>query len=360
MNENEKALADYNKALALGETVARYYNRALLFKKLNDRPKAIADLEKALALDPGNQMVVKKLAELKDTDALNTASSVPAGKTAKKWKGEGDVFYEDKNYGEAVRCFTEAIALDPNNALYYEDRGMAYEKLSENEKALADYTEAIRLDPDSNDVKYAYWNRALMFDELKRNSDAIADYISYLRIDPDDEDIKPTLMERAGDLLNSGGSPRDPMAKNAAAAIEIYTSIIEQDESYPHVWTQRGLAKLLGVRYFDAEYLDEETFANYKVALPDLDRAIEADEEDGDAYAYRAEIHWRCGRNDSALEDLQRAFDLSARGWAATADEMYEDGVELPEELLDGLREEGYIDSEEDEEDEEDEEEDGE
>jgi tetratricopeptide (TPR) repeat protein len=314
------------------------------------------------------------------------APSVPPGKTAEAWKKEGDVFYVDKNYAEALRCYNEAVKLDPGEdfyyrhrgiaykdlgeiekalkdynkamelnpeyAIYYNDRGVAYKRRNENEKALADYTEAIRLDPDGDDAKYPYWNRALLFDTLKRNSEAIADYLSYLRLVPDDENAKTTLMKKAEELLNSGGSPQDPVAKKVAAAIDIYTHIIEQDESYPRVWTQRGLAKLLGVRYFDAEYLDDKTFDNYKVALPDLDRAIEEDEEDGDAYAYRAEIHWRCGRKDSALEDLQRTFELSARGWAATAEEMYDDGMKLPEEMLNGLREEGYINTEGNEEDE--------
>jgi tetratricopeptide (TPR) repeat protein len=163
------------------------------------------------------------------------------------------------------------------------------------------------------------------------------------------EIVKTKLMEKAGELLRSSGSAQDPFAKKVAAAIDIYTKIIEQDESCPHVWTQRGFAKLLGVRYFDAEYLDG-TFENYKVALPDLDRAIEEDEEDGDAYAYRAEIRWHCGQTAGALEDLQRAFDLSADGWVVTADEMHGDGVELPQEILDGLRDEGYIDNDEEEE----------
>jgi hypothetical protein len=47
-----------------------------------------------------------------------------------------------------------------------------------------------------------------------------------------------------------------------------------------------------------------------------------------------------------------RVFDLSVHGWVVTAGEMYNDGVELPEEILDGLHEEGYIDSDEEEEDE--------
>jgi tetratricopeptide (TPR) repeat protein len=166
------------------------------------------------------------------------------------------------------------------------------------------------------------------------------------------------LMEKAGELLRAGGSAQNPVAKNVAGAIAICTNIIEQDESYPGVWTKRGLAKIMGFRYFDAEYLDDESFKNYNQILPDFDRAIEEDEEDGEAYAYRAEIHWRCGRSDAALEDLQRAFDLSGKGWAATAEEMYNDGVELPEEIIDGLRDEGYIDSEDDEDDEEEEDDD--
>jgi tetratricopeptide (TPR) repeat protein len=393
MNENEKALADYNKALALGGTVGRYYNRARLFYKLNNRPKAIADLEKAFELEPGNQRVITTLANLRNTGAQAAAAPDPsaaAGKTAKKWKAEGDTFYDDENYAEAVRCYSEAVKLDPGeafyyyhrgisydalgeiekaledcnkavefdpeNAVYYNQRGLVYKRCNENEKALADYTEAIRLDQDGDDARNAYGNRALLFDKLKRHTEAIADYLAFHRLDPDNETIKTKLMERADELLRSGGSAQDPKAKKVAAAIDIYTAIIEQDESYPRVWTQRGLAKLLGVSYFDAEYLDDETFSNYKVALPDLDRAIEEDEEDGDAYAYRAEIHWRCGRNDDALEDLQRAFDLSAAGWVVTAGAMYDDGVELPEEILDGLRDEGYIESDdEDEEDEEDE-----
>jgi tetratricopeptide (TPR) repeat protein len=233
----------------------------------------------------GTGIAAAAAAPVAAASALVKESSIAAGKTAEEWKAEGDTFYDDENYAEAVRCYNEAVKLDPDN-----------------------------------------------------------------------ETVKTKLMEKADELLRSGGSAQDPAAKKAAAAIDIYTSIIEQDESYPHVWTRRGLAKILGVRYFDAEYLDDETFSNYKVALPDLDRAIEEDEEDGNAYAYRAEIRWRCGRNDDALEDLQQAFDLSAGGWVVTAGEMYDDGVELPEEILDGLREEGYIDSaNEDGEDEEDE-----
>ena len=48
--------------------------------------------------------------------------------------------------------------------------------------AVADYDEAIRLQPDS---AAAYYNRGLAKDALKRYDDAIADYDEAIRLQPD-------------------------------------------------------------------------------------------------------------------------------------------------------------------------------
>jgi tetratricopeptide (TPR) repeat protein len=191
-------------------------------------------------------------------------------------------------------------------------------------------------------VEFGYEKAREQLDKLEADS-VDGDDSGDSEYDPEED------MEKAASLLRAGGK----MAKNVAEAIAIYDAIIEQDESYPGVWRQRGFAKLLGFQYFDAEFLDEKSFENYNQVLPDLNRAIEEDEEDGSAYAYRAEIHRRCGRNDEALEDLQRAFDLDGEGWPTTAFDMYDQGITLPEEIIQGLRDTGYIeDDEEDEEDE--------
>ena len=42
---------------------------------------------------------------------------------------------------------TKAIAIDPNDAVAYNDRGVAYEKKGDLDSALADYTKAIEIDP---------------------------------------------------------------------------------------------------------------------------------------------------------------------------------------------------------------------
>src|SRR6516162_1004389 len=60
------------------------------------------------------------------------------------------------DYTKAIGDFTEAIRLDPNFALAYYNRGLAYANKGNYDKAISDYTEAIRLDPN---YTQAYTNR---------------------------------------------------------------------------------------------------------------------------------------------------------------------------------------------------------
>ena len=48
---------------------------------------------------------------------------------------------------KAMADFNEAIRLNPNDAEAYYIRGVAYEDKGELDKAIADYTEGIRIDP---------------------------------------------------------------------------------------------------------------------------------------------------------------------------------------------------------------------
>ncbi len=66
----------------------------------------------------------------------------------------GDDYLDEQAYDKAVADYTEAIRLDPENAVAYRTRGVAYDNLEEYDRALADLTQAIQL--DSNDA-IAYW-----------------------------------------------------------------------------------------------------------------------------------------------------------------------------------------------------------
>jgi tetratricopeptide (TPR) repeat protein len=53
----------------------------------------------------------------------------------------------DGDFDRAIADYTEAIRLDPKLAIAYYERGVAYHALGDFDRAIADYTEAIRLDP---------------------------------------------------------------------------------------------------------------------------------------------------------------------------------------------------------------------
>ena len=63
-------------------------------------------------------------------------------------------------HDKAIADYTEAIRLNPKYALCYSNRGFAYDNKGDHDKAIADYTEAIRLDPH-NSVTYS--NRSVAY-----------------------------------------------------------------------------------------------------------------------------------------------------------------------------------------------------
>ena len=92
----------------------------------------------------------------------------------------------------AIADHTEAIALDPNYAVAYSNRGGAYYRKGEVDRGIADYTKAIALDPNN---ATAYSNRGTAYC-LKREVDrAIADFRKALEIDPSYQQAKDNLKD---------------------------------------------------------------------------------------------------------------------------------------------------------------------
>ena len=54
---------------------------------------------------------------------------------------------EPGRYDKAIADYDEAIRLNPNDASAYYERGQAWHSKDDLDKAIADYDEAIRLDP---------------------------------------------------------------------------------------------------------------------------------------------------------------------------------------------------------------------
>jgi tetratricopeptide (TPR) repeat protein len=81
----------------------------------------------------------------------------------------------------AADAFSEAIRLDPTNALAYHKRGVVYLHQGEQDRALADLSEAIRLDP--NDA-LALHNRGVAYVRKEDYDRALTDFGEAIRLNP--------------------------------------------------------------------------------------------------------------------------------------------------------------------------------
>jgi tetratricopeptide (TPR) repeat protein len=150
----DEAVASYNQALRLDPNHARAYGfRASALERSGRPDAALADFETAIRLDPG-WSIVRRM--------------------------RGALLSRLERHEQALADFTEAIRLDPADAAAYKDRGGVYNRLGDPAKALRDLDEAIRLDPKSTK---AYQNRAASYNGLARYEHAVRDCDEALRLD---------------------------------------------------------------------------------------------------------------------------------------------------------------------------------
>jgi tetratricopeptide (TPR) repeat protein len=94
----------------------------------------------------------------------------------------GNAFLQTGAYDRALADYMEAIRLDPNYAQAFIDRGAAYYMKGDFEKAVADSSEAIRLNTTNS---AAFSNRAAAYSKLKREDLALVDDNEAIRRSPD-------------------------------------------------------------------------------------------------------------------------------------------------------------------------------
>jgi len=129
----------------------------------------------------------------------------------------------------AIEACTSIISFDPHNDGAFVNRGIAYRRVGDVERAIDDYDEAIRLNPRAAD---AFNNRGNAFrtrDELPR---ALRDYDEAIRLDPH---YAHALNNRGIVFLEQGDPDR---------AIADFDRAIGERASYANAFRNRGLARV--------------------------------------------------------------------------------------------------------------------
>lgn len=96
-------------------------------------------------------------------------------------KLEGNAFYSKKNYVAAIRKYSDALELDPTNAVILSNRCAVYLSIQEYEKAVADATWSVHANPSAGNIK-AYYRLASAQNKLKNNGISLKTIQEGLRV----------------------------------------------------------------------------------------------------------------------------------------------------------------------------------
>jgi tetratricopeptide (TPR) repeat protein len=162
----EEAIASYEKALAINPNYAKaYYNLSLAYYAEKMFDESIAAYEKAVRLDPDLAGVYRNLGK-----ALANAHN-----------NRGQSLHLQGMFDEAIASYEKALALNPASAEAYNNAGLAYYAKNMFDQAIASYEKALAINPG---IAAAHINAGLALHAQEMLDEAIARYEKALAINP--------------------------------------------------------------------------------------------------------------------------------------------------------------------------------
>jgi tetratricopeptide (TPR) repeat protein len=150
------------------------------------------------------------------------------------FNNRGNAYADRKHYGRAIADYDEAIRLNPKYATAFDDRCEAHAKLGQLPEALADCNASMHFDPNDEDTLK---NRGFTYLRLGQLDNAITDYSAVLKINSKNSEAlygRGLIKLKKGDAT---GGNRDiaaakAIAPDVAEEFARYGVIAEEHASY--------------------------------------------------------------------------------------------------------------------------------
>jgi tetratricopeptide (TPR) repeat protein len=275
------------------------FNQPVLAFTQNDAQDCgqIADLDRTLS------GCTKVLALKTLKEPLHSAAYVLRGR-AYAMKGDVD---------RAIADYTEAIRIDPKAPFALTFRGGAYYTKGDYDRAIADLDEAIRINPKNAD---AYSNRAMSFAARNDNDRAIADYNEAIRLGPP---FAPFHLNRGYvyhkkhdyDRAIADYSDAIRIDPKLAAAYDNRAKVYLAKGDFDRAVTDFGEAIRVDPRYANAYVARGDAYyakADYDRAIADYSEAIRINPALGNACLNRGNIYAARGDYQRAIADYNEAI----------------------------------------------------
>jgi len=271
----------------------------------------------------GNRINIASSAKDSSSDNKSLSQSQNENPKAKAFFENGTKYFEQANYTEAIKEFTKAVEINPDNARIYVSIGMSYAGLGQTQLAIGNIQKArelLRRQGDYLGVDAMDESLAHLVSQKKEISieGNISDYAKVIEADPQNGYayvMRGRLYKKNGNFDNAISdytkaidiNPKNVFAYNGRGltyeekglydqAILDFTKAIEISPIYSTAYGNRAYAYVLK--------------GNLEQAIPDYNKLIEMKPTDSDVYIGRAYTYYLMKRYDKAWDDVHRAESL--------------------------------------------------
>jgi tetratricopeptide (TPR) repeat protein len=226
------------------------------------------------------------------TDLMERHGATPAELTL-ALDNCGNAYFKKFDYDRAIEEYSQAIKISPQFNTAWNNRGSAYLAKHDYARAIQDFSQAIRIkpgyltgsvDPTPFDYATVFVNRGNAYAVKHENDRAIEDYSQAIRLKPND-----------ASAFYGRGLVYSAMA-DYDHAIADYGEALQIDAKDADALCSRGVA------YFHKN--------DYDRAMQDFNEAIRLKPDDADAFYDRGILSNTQGHYDSAIADYDQALQI--------------------------------------------------
>jgi tetratricopeptide (TPR) repeat protein len=276
-----------------GDAAIAFCDRAIASRKFSGRELAISYLNRAYEKGTKND----KVGELEDYTAAIEADPT----YALAYYNRSGVYRRAGKLDQALSDANEAIRLEPT-ADAYNRRGLTFKDKGDIDSALKDFDAAVAM--DGNHI-YALTNRADAYRRTGKPDLALADYTKALALNPETE-TKQEIVAALSELgVSTGDKDNDPDYQgceklSGAAAISACDRAIASG-----IFGGAELSELYRLRGWERRQKND-----LEGGMADYDKAVQVDAKNLNAFYHRGAAYFSENKLDAAIQDFDVAIGL--------------------------------------------------